>query len=564
MQQRTRAAFTNNLLAQSGVSRLLLAVRIRLVHVGYINSGEFIMQQSFRCFLYGVALASLPLPLIAAIPQPVVTVNGPVSGAPGTDATITAFKGIPYAAPPVGQLRWQAPRPAAAWSTVRKADQFSASCIQTITGERKPWTYEFMAHNKISEDCLYLNVWTPAKTAGEKLPVYFWIHGGGYVEGSAAVPAYDGENLARRGVVVVTINYRLGAFGFLAHPELTREAGQSGNYGLLDMVAALQWVQKNIAAFGGDAGNVTISGQSAGSGGVHNLVASPLAARLFHRAIAESGSSYTVPNAMRTRTLADAEKDGVKFAADVGASSLAELRAKSPEALMAKVSPGPGAFRPVVDGHFLPADPMQIYAQGKQNDVPELTGLNADEGSAATDYGTQSMTAYQNTMQQRYGERADAFFKLYPNSTQDQSGAAQVAAARDNGKVSMFLWAGARAKTAKTKAFTYYWTHTMPGPDGARYGAFHTSEVPYVFNTLNQSKRPWTDQDRKLAELAGSYWVNFMKAGDPNGKGLPTWPAYSSSSPVTMELGASPGPRALADKAKLEFWEKELNRPAAQ
>jgi para-nitrobenzyl esterase len=519
------------------------------------------MPKLFR-FLLCATVAVVAGPLTAAIPQPVRTASGPVAGVPAADAAVVAYKGIPYAAPPVGELRWVAPRPPASWTAVRKADQYSASCIQNIVEERKPWTHEFMAHNQISEDCLYLNVWTPAKTAGDKLPVYFWIHGGGNVEGSTAVPAYDGENLARRGVVVVTINYRLGVFGFLAHPELTKAAGRSGNYGVLDQLAALQWVQKNIAAFGGDPGNVTISGQSAGASAVHNLVASPLGKGLFQRAIAESGSGYVAANVMGT--LADAEKDGVKFAAAKGAKSLEELRAKSPADLMAKISDGPAsAFRPVIDGYVLPADPIQVYAEGKQNDVPELTGMNRDERSSEADYGIIPAAAYQKTMQERYGDLAGTFFQLYPNGTQEQSGSSQKAAFRDAGLVSMFMWGQLREKTARSKAFTYYWTHPEPGPDSTRYGAFHTSEVPYVFNSLAQSNRPWTEEDHKLAAMLGSYWVNFMRSGDPNGYGLPAWPAYTSKSAMTMELGDKPGPRPVAEKIKVEFWQQYLARPNA-
>ena len=509
-----------------------------------------------------IAALAVALPLAAALPQPVRTADGPVSGVAGADGSVLSFKGLPFAAPPVGELRWRAPQPPASWSAVRKADQFSASCIQNIVEERKPWTHEYMAHNAISEDCLYLNVWTPAKSAGEKLPVYFWIYGGGNVEGSTAVPIYDGENLARRGVVVVTINYRLGVFGFLAHPELTKEAGHSGNYGLLDQRAALQWVQKNIAAFGGDPGNVTISGQSAGSGGVHNMVASPLTRGLFHRAITESGSGYVANNA--ATTMADAEKDGQKFAAAKGAANLKELRAKSPQSLMAALSDGSSsAFRPVIDGYYLPIEANAAYVQGKQNDMPELTGMNRDERSSEADYGTKPMSAFQQAMQQRYGHDAAAFFKLYPNGTQEQSGNSQKASFRDSGLVSMYMWARQRGKSAKSKAFTYYWTHPEPGADSARYGTHHTAEVPYVFNTLNQSQRPWAEQDRKLSDLLGAYWVNFMKNGDPNGPGLPVWPAFSAASPVTMELGDKSGPRPVVDPARLEFWEAYLQRPAA-
>jgi para-nitrobenzyl esterase len=519
------------------------------------------MRSSF-CRLVGAALTVVALPLAAAIPQPVRTTLGPVSGDLVADGSVAAFKAIPYAAPPVAELRWRAPQPPAAWTAVRRAADYSASCIQNIVAERKPWTHEFMAHNRISEDCLYLNVWTPARTAADKLPVYLWIHGGGFVEGSTAVPAYEGANLARRGVVVVTINYRLGVFGFLAHPELTQEAGQSGNYGLLDVIAALQWVQKNAAAFGGDPGNVTISGQSAGSSAVHAMVASPLAKGLFHRAISESGSSYVAPNP--TNRLTVAEQDGVRFAAARGAKNLKELRAKSAEELVPRGVPDRAfATRPVIDGYVLPADPAEIFAQGRHNDVPELTGMNRDERSSVADYGKVPLAAHQKASQDRFGEQAASFFQLYPNGTQEQSGAAQQAAFRDSGLVSMYLWAQAREKTAKNRAFTYYWTHPMPGPDGARFGAFHTSEVPYVFNTLDKSSRPWTQQDRKLADLLGSYWVNFMKNGDPNGSGLPAWPAFDSRSPLTMELGDKPGSRPVADPAKLQFWQKYLTRPDA-
>jgi para-nitrobenzyl esterase len=519
--------------------------------------------QQWLCSLLCLAAAVVATPIVAAIPQPVHTASGPVSGVPATDGTVLAFKGVPFAAPPIGDLRWRAPTPPASWTRVRSADQFSASCIQNMQDERKPWTHEFRAHNTVSEDCLYLNVWTPARTASDKLPVYFWIYGGGFVAGSSAVPVYDGENLARRGVVVVTINYRVGVLGFLAHPELTREAGWSGNYGSLDQVAALQWVQKNIALFGGDPRNVTISGQSAGANSVHNLVASPLAKGLFQRAIAESGSSYALATPP-TPMLAAAEAVGLKFAAAKGAGSLRELRAMSPDALMAKLSDGSApAFRPVIDRHFLTADPKEIYAEGKQNDVPELTGMNMDEKSAAADYGVIPMAAFETSVREHYSDLASRYFQLYPNSTQAQSGDSQKTAYRDAGRVSMYLWAEQRAKTATSKAFTYYWTHSEPGPDSARFGAFHSSEVPYVFNTLNQSSRPWTDQDRKLAELMGSYWLNFMKNGDPNGKDLPAWPAFSSKSAVTMELGDRSGPRPIAEEDKLAFWAKYVMRPNA-
>src|SRR5580692_9216687 len=266
--------------------------------------------------IYGVFLLAA-ISAAGAIQQPVKIEGGLVSGVPGTDPSMTAFKGIPFAAPPVGDLRWRAPQPVVPWQGVRRTDKFSASCIQNVVAERKPWTYEFMTHGDISEDCLYLNVWTAAKSAAEQRPMFVYLYGGGFSEGSGAVPVYDGEGLARKGLVVVTINYRTGVLGFLAHPELTSESDHraSGNYGLLDQLAALQWVHDNIARFGGDPTRVTVAGQSAGGMSVHDLTASPLAKGLFQRAIVESGGSNIDRTGPGTaRTLAQAEDDGRKFA----------------------------------------------------------------------------------------------------------------------------------------------------------------------------------------------------------------------------------------------------------
>lgn len=503
------------------------------------------------------------LPSAAAIQQPVKVKTGLVSGTTAGDPSIAVFKGIPYAAPPVGDLRWRAPRPAAAWQGIRKADQFSASCVQNIVTERKPWTFEFMAHGEISEDCLYLNIWTPAKSASEKHPVLLWMYGGGNVEGSASVPVYDGENLAKKGLVVVTINYRLGVFGFFTHPALTKEADTSGNYGILDQVAALQWVKENIAAFGGDPALVTIAGQSAGASDAHTLVASPLAKGLFARAIEQSGSNI----AATLRTLPDQEKDGVRFAEAKGAHSLADLRAISWKDLMVPVAADASGtalrFGPVVDGRLLPALPNEIFAQGKQNDVPELTGLNKDDLGGGVPHPDTTVEAFEKSASQRYGDMSAAFLKLYPAGSKEQAGLSQNDSARDQMRTSMYLWALNRAKTAKTKAYTYYWDHTLPGPDADKYGAFHTSEVPYVFNSLAKSDRPFTDADHKIGEMMSSYWANFAMTGDPNGKGLAHWPSVSEKPGMTMELGDKNAPISIAgDKAKEEFFTKFFLKPA--
>jgi para-nitrobenzyl esterase len=489
-----------------------------------------------------LCLAVAALPLFSAIPQPVRTDKGLVSGTPGSDPEVIAFKGIPFAAPPVGDLRWRAPEPVAPWTAVKNVDQFSRSCIQKISQEHKPWTYEFLAHNEVSEDCLYLNVWTGAKTARDKRAVFVWIYGGAFTEGSTAVPVYDGEKLAERGIVVVTMNYRLGVFGFLAHPELSQESrhGASGNYGLLDQIAALAWVQKNIAAFGGDPKRVTLGGQSAGAASVHDLITSAPAKELFQRAIAESGSS--VASAPFTN-LHEVEEQGVNFAASKGAHSLKELRALPWRDLLPNAAKGPAfPFRPIADGWVL-------TAAGKQNDVPILTGWTADEASSQADYGKVTAEQWQERAQKRFGNRANAFLQLYPI-------ASQKASARDQNLVSMYLWAAERAKTAKAKAFTYYWTHALPGPDSARYGAFHSSEVPYVFDSLREADRPWTAEDHKIAATIGSYWVNFINNGDPNGKGLAHWPVFAGQTPVTMELGNKFAQRPVAEKPKLAFFQQ--------
>jgi para-nitrobenzyl esterase len=496
-------------------------------------------------------------PLAAAISKPVKVEGGLVAGAPGKDASITAFKGIPFAAPPVGDLRWRAPQPVKPWQGVRKADHFGDSCPQNIVAERKPWTYEFMTHTDVNEDCLFLNVWTGAKSAGERLPVYVYIHGGANTEGSSAVPAYDGEGLAKKGVVVVTVNYRLGILGFFTHPDLTAESDvhASGNYALLDLIAALRWVHENIAAFGGNPNRVVVGGQSAGASNTHSLVASPLARGLFHGAIAESGSSVNGLGLMNARRLADQEKLGVQFAEAKGAHGVADLR-KMPWKELAT----PLRFGVVVDGYVQPAPAGEMFAQGKQNDVPTLTGCNMGEGGASP-HPTTTAETFQRQARQRYGDMADDFLRLYPAATDEQALTAWNESAWDAERASMYLWAVQRGKTAKTKAYTYFWDHTLPGPDADRFGAFHTSEVPYAMNTLYTSDRPFTDADRKVADLMSSYWANFIRTGDPNGKGLPHWPAVSEQPGQTMEVGDKNAPIPAAAPARLAFFEKFFARP---
>jgi para-nitrobenzyl esterase len=516
-----------------------------------------------------LCFGTVPAPVAAQISYQIQVESGLLSGMAGADPGLRVYKGIPYAAPPLGDLRWRGPQAPRPWDGVRRADRFSDGCVQQLAGSRPPWTEGFMHQGDVSEDCLYLNVWTAAATPGARRPVLVYIHGGGFGEGSGSIAVYDGEALAKKGLVVVTINYRLGVLGFLAHPELTAESQHhaSGDYGMLDQVAALQWVRRNIAAFGGDPDNVTIAGQSAGAMSVYLLTASPLAAGLFQRAIVESGPGGLAGFGLgSTRqlagSLAEAEASATAFASSKGAASIEDLRAMPVEELTP--TPGGGAtirFGPVIDGYFLPNDVAATYAAGGENDVPMLTGFNADEASAFPGYGTMTVEGFRRMAHARYGESAEAFLSLYPVNSDEAAGAAQKASLRDAAAVGLQQVAAERATTAKTNAYLYYFERGIPWPAHPEYGAFHTGEVPYVFDNLDVLDRPWTDVDRKLAEAVSSYWVNFATRGDPNGDDLPAWPTYSSAPESVMVLGEHIGPRKMpADDAKMEFYRRLGNR----
>ena len=492
--------------------------------------------------------------------EPIHVEQGLLLGVPGSDPSVTVYKGVPFAAPPVGNLRWRAPQPPAAWDGVRTADKFSANAIQVMVKELGPWTPEYQPQGPTSEDCLYLNIWTAAKSSTEMRPVMVYIPGGAFTGGSGNCPVYDGEALAKKGVIVVTVNYRVGVIGFLALPELTKESEHhsSGNYGLLDQVAALGWVKKNIAAFGGDPNNVTIVGQSAGAMSVHCLIASPLAKGLFHRAIAQSGSNY---RSGPGQSLTSLEQTGLQFAKAVGAASLSDLRAMSAEDLLA-ASTNKFSFRPVVDGWLLPKSVDEIIAEGKQNDVATLTGWVADEGSYNDTYGKLPAEEFRNQVQRQAGTEAVAILQLYPAATDAEAAVSQKNLSRDIAMVSMYLWAATRRQTAATNAYTYFFTHMEPGETQQRYLTFHSSELPYVFDNLKQSPRPWTAEDRHLAEELSDYWVNFISSGNPNGKGLPEWPAFNPKRVETMELGETMGPRPLTSQEKFRTLEKLLQNSA--
>jgi para-nitrobenzyl esterase len=502
-------------------------------------------------FAFAIMLA---LPLAAA--DQVTTDKGVVEGTASTDHKIRIFKGIPFAAPPVGALRWKAPQPAASWTGVRDATGFGARCMQG-----RIYNDMIFRDPGPSEDCLYLNVWTPAPASSqERLPVMVWIYGGGFAAGAASEPRQDGENLARKGVVVVSMNYRLGVFGFFVHPELAQESGHgsSGNYGLMDQVAALQWVQKNIAAFGGDPGNVTIFGESAGSFSVSALMASPLALGLFQRAIGESGAFFSTT--LDLKPLAKAEEDDGKFAEELGAHTIEALRAKpADEVLKAALKQRSSVrFAPDIDGHFFPETAYAIYAAGKQSHVPLLAGWNADEGSFHAIFRNNPPTA-ENFVKRAHelnGDKADAFLKLYPAATDEQAKrSAQDLAGDQFIGFSTWKWLEMQAATGKSSEYRYEFDQAPPTPAGAESrGAYHSAEIEFVFGALASKDLPWRPEDFKLSDLMSTYWSNFARTGDPNGPGLPKWPVYNGEGqyPV-MHLSASPNAAPDGHRGRYEF-----------
>lgn len=501
-------------------------------------------------FLSALAFAATP-----ATAQPLArTAEGTVRGV--TADKVDAFLGIPFAAPPVGELRWRAPQPVKPWSGVRSATDFGPSCWQAVTPEGfGPWTREYVVQGDVSEDCLYLNVWAPAERR-TPAPVLVWVYGGGFNSGSGSLPIYNGEGLARRGIVVVTINYRVNVFGFLAHPELSAENAGTANFGLQDVVAALRWVRSNIAAFGGDPDAVTLAGQSAGSMAVHALIAAPSARGLFHRAIAQSG----FPTARPVRPLADAEKDGQAFAVEKGAPSLAELRAMPADALQPSRGSNTGRFGPTVDGAFLPLSPEQALRKGEFSDVAMLAGFTADEASAlGRDYGSGGPAVFADLLDDGFGKLATRAAALYPHKTRAERAKSNKEIQRDRWRASLYGWARDRGTSGKAPVHAYVFDRVSPGTDSQRWGAFHSSEIPFVFETLGAApERGFTSEDQAFSRQVAAYWVNFVKTGDPNGAGLPHWPALRLDDPKVMRLGSPMAPTPLLEPAKLRLIDEKL------
>lgn len=449
---------------------------------------------------------------------------------------VRVFKGIPYAAPPVGPLRWKEPQPVKAWQGVRSCDEFGDHPMQVHI-----WDDMIFRSKHGSEDCLYLNVWTGAKDPTDKLPVFVYFHGGGLFAGDGSEPRYDGTSLASKGLVVVTINYRLGIFGFFAHPGLTRESPHhaSGNYGFLDQVAALKWVRDNIAAFGGDPARVTIGGQSAGSRSVSGQMCSPLANGLFIRAIGESGSMMGINP---ERSLAEAERDGAAFAESIHASTLEDLRKIPADKLLDDATKSGRSFGTVVDGYFLPEQPTALYATGRQIDIPILAGWNSAEVSWQTLLGRNDLTRdnYETAIQHYYGNRAGEIIKLYPDSTPDLLLRSATDLASDRYiAYGTWKWIDLHSKTNGHPVYRYLYSHLSPSA-ASLLGASHSSELPYVFGSLNRiDGHAWSANDYQISATMQQYFANFIRTGDPNGAGLPLWSGLQSSIPKVMVIDIS-------------------------
>jgi para-nitrobenzyl esterase len=469
---------------------------------------------------------------------------------------IIIYRGIPFAEPPVGDMRWKAPKPVKNWKGVLKADKFAPACPQQLNIVTAYYTKYGM-----SEDCLYLNIWKPESSRVKKLPVVVWIHGGGFNMGSTSQDATTGENLARKGVIVVSIGYRIGALGFLAHPELSSESPNhiSGNYGLLDQILALKWIKNNIRAFGGDPGCVTIFGLSAGGQSVSILAASPLAKGLFQRAISMSGGDFRPPSMKKDidclQLLKGAEADGLNLAKNMGVNSIEELRKIDPMKFV-NIPPTDIGYWPIIDGYVIKDDLYKLYTTGNYNDVPVLIGNTSGEG---TIFVLSSKPAdYAETTHQKYGPAADKILSLYPDGKADITRTSMSDLFRDTFfGWHTYTWANLQSKTGKSPVYVYYFDQSQPASTVTFLQksdrAYHGSDCFYIFGHLDQDpKTKYTVEDRQLSELMINYWINFARDGDPNGNSLPVWPVYNIENPGVMYLKGTPKAELLPNQDKLK------------
>ncbi|MFI6781661.1 carboxylesterase/lipase family protein, partial [Micromonospora sp. NPDC050276] len=504
---------------------------------------------------------------------PVQTRQGPITGVYNDERTVEVFAGIPYAQAPVGDLRWRAPEPLKPREGVFTADRFSAVPVQSTSTfftralsqiVEVPLEGTLLNPYPVSEDSLSLNIWRSTTRAPEHLPVLVYIPGGGFATGSGALPLYDGESLASRGeVITVTINYRLGVLGFLSHPELSAESAHdaSGNYGILDQIAALAWVRDNIAAFGGDPDQVTIAGESAGGESVCILGATPLAEDLVDGIIAGSGACMgTTGNTERgdqTDTREAAEDAGRRLSEQLGGATIEEMREMPVERLVDAAGALDAHWQPSVDGHVLDRSPAETYASGEQLDVPTLVGSNADEASLALASPPDTdVDEYRSSARETYGEDADRFLDLYPGETAEQVLESLLRAETDKIMTrAMRRWAQLQTQTGESDAYLYFFSHIPPEKGLEKYGAYHGAEVAYAYDNLGaDSAADYTETDYRLRDQMSAYWVNFVRTGDPNAPGLPAWPTVAQAPDQVMEFAGGSGmaPRPRSDA--VDFW----------
>jgi para-nitrobenzyl esterase len=505
--------------------------------------------------------------------RPVQTQQGTVVGVYNDEHTVEVFAGIPYAQPPVGDLRWRAPQPPRARTEVFSADRFSAVPIQPTSTfftralsriVEVPLEGTLLNPYPVSEDSLTLNIWRSTTPESAKVPVLVYIPGGGFATGSGALPLYDGEALASGGeLLTVTINYRLGVLGFLSHPDLAAESGYdaSGNYGILDQIAALTWVRDNIAAFGGDPDRVTIAGQSAGGESVCLLGATPLAEGLVDGIIGASGACMGTTGDTELDDQADtravAEAAGRRLIEQLGDATLEEMRAMSAARIVDAADSLGEHWRPSVDGYALDRPPPETYASGRQLDVPTLLGNNADESSLALASPPDTdVDEYRTEVRDTYGDDADRFLELYPGETPDDVLESRLQAETDKVMTrAMHRWAHLHTETGDSDAYLYHFSHIPPEQGLEKFGAYHGAEVMYAYDNLGaDGDANYTDADFRLRDRMTGYWINFVRTGDPNGPGLPAWPTVEQAPDRVMEFSVDSGmaPRPRPDA--VDFW----------
>lgn len=479
--------------------------------------------------------------------QSVAVEGGLISGKTDSSGLVKIFKGIPFAATPLGEFRWKAPQPVIPWEGIKSCTENPAAPMQNPPVPFFAWSEEFLIPKApISEDCLYLNVWTAADKKDEKRPVMVWIYGGGFSSGGNTVPLYDGEDLAKKGIVVVAINYRVGMLGFLAHPELSAENPEqtSGNYGLLDQIAGLEWVKKNIAEFGGDPDNVTIAGQSAGAFSVNALVVSPKAKGLFHKAIAQSGGMFNRGTGLISG-IQGAEERGKQLTDTLGIT-LADLRQLPADSLL-KI---PARFGPVVDGKILP-NVREAFENGTFSDVPLLTGWNADDRVSGNPPTTPS--EFKANAKKQFGGRAGEYLELFPAENEVELSESLKTIGVLGFGFQNYTWAKMQSEKGLNDAYLYFFTRVPPGEPN--FGAFHSAEFSYALHTLRNWNRPFEQADYDLERQMSDYWVNFVKTGNPNGEGLPEWPVFNPENPLVIELGTEVKTRAMPFWPQMKFME---------